>query len=502
LDLFEFAPIGYATLTLEGAIGAVNQAGTRILALRRPAVGLRFASFVAPEQRHRFDRLLADVRSSDLKQVAELRLTVPAGSARQTELTGEDAVQVRLTAAAIHRGEPAVLLAFEDITERKAHEFKLAQTEDRLRDAGRRKDEFLAVLAHELRNPLAPIRNSLFVLGHSRSSSEQIQKAHTIIDRQTTHLARLVDDLLDVTRIARGKIHLQRERVELGGLIRGTVEDQRAGFRASAVDLEIDVESGPIWVDGDPARLVQVLSNLLGNAQKFTPSGGHVLLKARREGDRVVVRVRDTGIGIAPEILPYLFQAFAQGPQTMERSRGGLGLGLAMVKGLVEMHEGSVDLTSDGPGRGTEVIIALPMAAQPIAKITSARATHERHQRVVIIEDSPDGADSLRDALELAGHEVKVAPDGPQGLALVRAFQPDVVVCDIGLPGMNGYEVARLIRAEQAMVRSYLIALSGYAQPEDLQRASGAGFDQHVAKPPSLDHLNRLIAEMPRSATT
>jgi two-component system CheB/CheR fusion protein len=310
-------------------------------------------------------------------------------------------------------------------------------------------------------------------------------------------LTRLIDDLLDVTRITRGKVQLRRERVELGELVRRTMDDHRASFEASGVRLEAHFEPEAFWVDADPARIVQALSNLLCNAEKFTPRDGIVVVSLRRDAERVLLRVRDSGAGIAPEVLEHLFEPFAQAPQTIDRTRGGLGLGLAMVRGLVELHGGRVDIASKGAGRGTEVIVALPLETAPEKRAPSPDAAVINARRILVIEDNQDAADTLRDALALNGHQVQVAYDGQTGLAMAKTLRPEVVICDIGLPGMSGYAVATAFRAEEKLRGTYLVALSGYAQREDIQRAADAGFNRHIAKPPSLDELELVLAAAP-----
>jgi two-component system CheB/CheR fusion protein len=485
-ELFDFAPIGYATLGPNDVVREINHAGALLLGNPRSRlIGRPFTSFVTPRDRPRFASFVTRALASVIKQSGEL------------ELVSNDAqsVYVRLSAITLVRDEPMVMIAFEDITDRKIKEEQLRRTEQALRDGDRRKDEFLGVLSHELRNPLAPIRNGIFLLAQPDVSADQARRTHAIIDRQVTHLTRLIDDLLDVTRIRRGKIQLQTERFELAELVRKALEDQRSSFEHSGVSLEVRIESAPLWVCADGARVTQVLSNLLGNAEKFTPRGGAVTVSLDANGTKAVLRVRDTGAGIAPSILEHLFEPFAQAPQTMDRTRGGLGLGLTMVKGLVELHGGTVNIASAGPGLGTEVTVLLPLDTNPIAKGAVGKRESSHSRRIVVIEDNIDAADTLKDALAFYGHDVRVAYDGAAGLDLARTFQPEVVLCDIGLPGLDGYAVARAFRGDDTLKLTYLVALSGYARPEDLQRASEAGFDRHVAKPPSLETLDRFLSE-------
>jgi PAS domain S-box-containing protein len=387
-------------------------------------------------------------------------------------------------------GRPRRVLGLSvDVTERK-------QLEEARRDADQKSD-FLAMLSHELRNPLMPIRNSLCILERAEPGGELASRAVAVIDRQVSHLSRLVDDLLDVTRIARGKVQLRREPLELGELVRRTAEDHRAAFADGGICFTPRVSTEPMWLNADATRIAQVIGNLLGNAAKFTPRGGSVTLTLDREGGAAVLAVRDDGVGIVPEVLPQIFEPFSQAAQTLDRTRGGLGLGLALVKGFVELHGGAVDATSEGPGRGAEFTIRLPLALTPGERVSESAPHPASSRRILVIEDNVDAADSLKDVLELEGHDVRVAYDGPTGLNVARAFNPRVVLCDIGLPGMSGYQVAQAFHRDPDLRSAVLVALTGYAQAEDRKRASEAGFAFHVAKPPSLDDLDRLIQAAP-----
>ena len=390
------------------------------------------------------------------------------------------------------------MVAIEHERERTSMEEALRAANAQLLEADQRKNDFLAVLSHELRNPLAPIRNSLFVLDRADPQSEQAKRARAIIDRQTGQMARLVDDLLDVTRITHNKIQLQRVPLDLNDLVRSTVEDHRSLLEGKGILVEVSLASERLPVDGDQARLAQIVGNLLHNAAKYTPAGARVTvataaIPSRR---RAGIRVIDTGVGLEPEVLHRLFQPFMQAEATLDRSKGGLGLGLALVKGLVELHGGEVCAHSDGPGKGAEFIVELPLAEDtecPTSPGAGPKVGSRR--RVLIIEDNIDAAQSLREALEFGEHLVEIAHDGPEGLTKARQFRPEVVLCDIGLPGMDGYGVARALRADEGLKHVFLVALSGYALPEDLQRAWAAGFDEHVAKPPSLERLEDLLRE-------
>jgi PAS domain S-box-containing protein len=375
-----------------------------------------------------------------------------------------------------------------DITGRK-------RAEEALREADRRKDEFLGMLSHELRNPLAPIRNSTYILRHARPGSEQAQRAQNVIERQTQHLTRLVDDLLDVTRIARGKIELRRERVDLRDVVRRTAEDHRSVIESRGVTFRVDVPGANVWVDIDQTRLAQAIGNLLQNAAKFTRQGDSVMLSVEFDGTTADIRVEDSGSGIDAELLPRLFTAFVQGERTLARTQGGLGLGLAHVKGIVELHGGTVSAESAGTGHGSQFTIRLPVAGRAVAAQRSLASEPRSFtgRRVLVVDDNVDAAESLAETLKLAGHEVEVAFDGPTAIDKARLNPPDVVLCDIGLPGMSGYEVARRLRASGANGMQ-LIAVTGYAQPEDVKNAVDAGFDGHVAKPCDPEEIERLLS--------
>jgi CheY-like chemotaxis protein/nitrogen-specific signal transduction histidine kinase len=390
-----------------------------------------------------------------------------------------------------------------DITEDRRAAEALRASEAALKEADRRRNDFLAVLSHELRNPLAPIRNSLFLLDRTAPGSEQARRAKAVIDRQVEQLSRLIDDLLDVTRITRGKIRIQRLCFDLAELVRRTAEDHQSIFVGDGLEFQITVGEQPLMVNGDPARIAQAIGNLLCNAAKFTPAGGQVHLALTAEGDLAIIRVRDTGIGISSAVLPRLFHPFEQADSTLDRNLGGLGLGLALVKGLVELHGGNVEAYSNGVHQGTEVIIRLPLENATTTSTMDGHTTHVRtRRRVLVIEDNVDAAETLREALEIGQHIVEVACNGPEGLAKARAFKPDVVVCDIGLPGMDGYQVARAFRADETLRTIHLVALTGYALPEDVVKAQEAGFNQHLAKPPSLEKLATIIASARDPRTT
>lgn len=369
-----------------------------------------------------------------------------------------------------------------------------------VRDADRRKDEFLAMLAHELRNPLAPIRNAAQVLRLIGLTDPVIVTARDTIDRQVTHMVRLIDDLLDVSRLSRGKISLQAEIVDLGPLLANVCDDFRPLLEQAGLQLHVDIVRGPMLVEGDSARLAQVLANILQNASKFTNPGGRVSVRlgVAEENNSAVVQVRDTGIGMEPQMLVKAFDAFSQADRSLDRSRGGLGLGLALVKGLVELHHGTVRAASEGLDRGTTIIMEFPLAANASLRDEPAEreSVVDSQHRILIVEDNRDAANMLRMLLTLKGNAVEVAYEGAEAIKLAEEFCPSVVLCDIGLPGeFNGYSVASAMRQHPTLSSAYLVAVTGYGRAEDREKSHAAGFDAHLTKPVSLKDLMQLLDE-------
>ena len=362
-----------------------------------------------------------------------------------------------------------------------------------LRDRDRRKDEFLAMLAHELRNPLAPIQNALHVL-QLRKDEATVEQVRVMVSRQVGQLTHLVNDLLEASRVTAGKIVLRRELLDLAQLARVVANDHASVVEAAGVELVVHAPETPAWVSGDWTRLTQVVGNLLQNAAKFTPRGGRVTIDVRADGPSAVLSVRDTGIGIEPDLLGRLFTPFTQADQGLARRHGGLGLGLALVKGLTDLHGGTVTAESDGPGQGATFTVRLPRVEEPAAVRGSRPAGPgvSRGLRVLIVEDNPDAAESLRMVLELGGCQVTVANTGPDGVAAAKRVRPQLVLCDIGLPGFSGFEVARRIRAE-ANGSVVLIALTGYGRDEDREEARAAGFNWHFTKPVDFQQLEAVL---------
>jgi signal transduction histidine kinase len=375
---------------------------------------------------------------------------------------------------------------------------KQKELADKLREADRRKDEFLALLAHELRNPLAPVQNAVSVMRLKGTQDSQLLWCYDVIERQADQLKRLVDDLLDVSRITQGKIQLRLEPVDVEAVIAGAVETSAPLINAQHHQLRVNLPDQPLSVQGDASRLTQVVANLLNNAAKYQNENGVIELTARREGDDAVIVVRDRGIGLSPEMLSEAFELFAQGERTPDRAQGGLGIGLSLVKKLVELHGGTVRAASDGPGHGAEFVIRLPRlhdGTQPAAESAAhhAAAPGPHRHNILVVDDNVDAAESLGMLLTLDGHDVTIVHDGVQALDTALRDRPDVVLLDIGLPGMDGYEVCRRLRSE-GFGGTRIIAMTGYGQDKDRQRAMEAGFDEHTVKPVEFGKLKAILA--------
>jgi signal transduction histidine kinase/ActR/RegA family two-component response regulator len=379
-----------------------------------------------------------------------------------------------------------------DITERK-------EVEEALKDADRRKDEFLAMLAHELRNPLAPITNAVHLMRRARIEDPLLQQASAMIDRQASRLARLVDDLLEVSRITTGRIQLHLERIDLGGVIERALESTRAIIEQHGHALTVAKPSTPVWLYADAARLEQVLVNLLNNAAKYTNDGGRIEVEAHVEGRHATVSVRDTGVGIEPELLPRIFDLFTQAERTLDRSQGGLGIGLCLVQRLVTMHGGAVEARSV-LGQGSEFLVRLPtlqseQVAHSSMSVDSSSRQTRGSLRVLIVDDNVDAAQSLGMLLEASGHEIHLAHGGLDAIEAVRAHRPQVVLLDIGLPQIDGYEAAKRLRALYPREAITVVAMTGYGQAADRERSRAAGFDHHLVKPADYAEVERILAQ-------
>ena len=434
-----------------------------------------------------------------------LREGTVVGLANHTILIAKDATEHAIDDTAAPIREPGgqvkgVVLIFHDVGDRRRLERELHARAERLAENDRRKDEFLAMLAHELRNPLASINNAAQLFG-KLETEEDLEWAKDVVQRQVRHLARLIDDLLDVSRISRGKISLRKEPLSLSPIVSSAVEAVRPLLEERKHELSVSLTNGGLRLDADPLRFEQILVNLLTNAAKYTDAGGRISLSAHHEGSDIVITVRDTGMGITPELLPRVFDLFAQGDRTMARSEGGLGIGLTLVQKLAEMHGGTVTAASDGLDRGSEFTVRLPALVEPAAQKTSPRAALPRvalqSSRVLVVDDNIDTATALARLLRLLGHDVLSAHDGPTALEAARTHRPEIVLLDIGLPGMDGYEVVRRLRTEECCQHSLIIAASGYGQDEDRRRSREAGFDHHLVKPVDFDDLINLLAPRP-----
>lgn len=411
-------------------------------------------------------------------------------------------LEAELSQARVLAREHARLEAqVEQLREANEHLVMATVSAQSLRDlaeaTNRRQTEFLAMLAHELRNPLAPLSMSASLLQNLGGGSSKLAHVAGVVRRQVDHMAHLLDDLLDAARISSGKITLSVRPLALAGALDQAMETVAPRMRERGQSLVVELPAEPLVIEGDPVRLTQVFANLLGNASKYTGEGGRIVLRAWRADDEVVVQVIDNGAGIAPEILPQVFDLFMQGPRSLARSEGGLGIGLNVVRNLVGMHGGSVTADSAGEGQGSTFTVRLPFsgAAAPVSEIPAGPSAAGGACRILLVEDNVDACDTLRTLLELAGHDVAVAYDGRAGLAAAQARRPDILICDIGLPGMDGLEIVARLRQEQPDAAPFAIALSGYGQSEDRERAMEAGFDRYLVKPVTPDLLLELVGE-------
>jgi len=382
-----------------------------------------------------------------------------------------------------------------DYARLRLSEERLARQAEDLAAADRRKDEFLAVLGHELRNPLAPLQNALELLALGGSDASILVRTRALMERQLHHLVRLVDDLLDVARIRSGKIVLELEPVQLASMIASAVELARPHIDSRRHQLDVYLPEEPVWIHADRTRLPQLLANLLNNAAKYSSDGGHITIRAGSVAGLAEVRVRDTGIGMTPEALANVFELFAQAAGPEHAVQGGLGVGLSLARSIAELHGGSLRASSDGPGRGSEFLLRLPVT-EPPAVTRDAREDAARRsggRRILVVDDNVDAADSLGIMLSYSGHEVRVAYSGRDALGVAEEFAPEAIILDLGMPGMDGYAVARAVRADARLHTTRLIALSGYGQHEDRRRTAEAGFDEHLVKPVVFETLSAAL---------
>jgi two-component system, sensor histidine kinase len=441
----------------------------------------------------RCNRAMSDL-AIDEGRARDLIALTRAAVAVEVEITGRF---WRATLDPIPGGSTAVL-TLVDLTERRQLEQELGARARALAEADQRKDDYLAMLAHELRNPIGAISMANYLLDQISARTPEAIRLRRTVSRQAKHLARLVDDLLDVSRLTHDRVDLRRTRVDLRVSIEDGVKAVATRMSAARHVLQVTLPSQPVWVLADPTRLEQIVANLLDNAAKYTEPGGHVTLSLECANGCASLRVCDSGLGISSEALPHVFDLFAQGPTSIDRSRGGLGIGLTVVRKLAEMHGGSVTASSAGPGQGSEFVVKLPLLLEETAGLVSAGSTLPpvcgRSRRILVIDDNEDARQAMRTLLEMWGHAVDVAADGPEGLAKALAEPPDVALVDIGLPGLDGYSLAERVRAEEREGRMLLVAVTGYGSACDRARALAAGFDAHMVKPVDPAALSRLLA--------
>lgn len=474
-NLVEEMQEGAAILTADGHITYCNRQLADLLAVAlEDIIGNPFVRFLASADLPAFNALLAS-------GCGKLRVRLRAVTGREID------VYLALSTSRTD-GTERRHLVITDLSEL----IDAQSGRDRAEQESQAKDELMAMLAHELRNPLSAITAAVQVLGATAHESETAVRARSIISRQAQHLSRLVDDLLDAGRVVTGKIPLHKRTVDLGELVRRAVAN--LGERHGAHILDLSVEA--VWIDGDVIRLEQVVSNLVGNALKYTPQGGSVIVTVRAEGEEAVLRVADNGLGISSDLLPRVFDLFVQGERTLDRAQGGLGIGLTLARQLVALHQGTVSAYSEGPGCGSTFVVRLPRAPAPggATLAPSDETPMCSARRVLLIEDNRDAREMFRMMLELAGHEVLEAEEGVTGLDMLRSMRPDVAVIDVGLPGLNGYEVARRFRADPGGGKgALLVALTGYGTTEARERSRQAGFDHHLTKPVDPETLQRLV---------
>ncbi|MDB4933639.1 MAG: rcsC [Labilithrix sp.] len=485
----EAAEVGTWHVDLKTGLDARDASMNRLLGLE-PIESTQpnedFFARVHEDDRARASALFEAAVAGAGRYEVEMRIRRPSGEVRWVRDVG----RIRCGPD----GQPVYATgAMTDITEQR-------DAEEALRNADRRKDEFLATLAHELRNPLAPIRSGLDVLKRARDEATR-RRAEQTIERQLGHMVRLVDDLLDVSRISRGQVELQRTRLALSAVIETAVETSRPSIEEGKHSLTVAMSEEPFWVDGDLTRLAQVVANLLNNAAKYTPEGGRIELDVHAERGDAVIRVTDTGTGIDAQALPRVFELFTRGALHQGRAQGGLGIGLSLVRDLVKMHGGTVAAESPGVGHGSTFKVRLPLAApvRPVESSAGAAARDDARddattRRILVVDDNVDAAEMLAAMLDLRGHGTRVAHDGPDALVAAREVHPDVIFLDIGLPGMDGYEVARQLRADPAFAVTVLVALTGWGTEDDKRRAHEAGFDVHLTKPVAVDAVDAVVA--------
>ena len=489
--IVEYSEDAIVSKTLDGRIKSWNAGAERIFGYTpHEAIG-QSIKLIVPNELHDEERqILERIRNGErIEHFDTTRLTKDGRR-----------ISISLTVSPVRDARGVIVGASKiarDISDRKRVETQLLKTEEALRDADRRKDEFMALLAHELRNLLAPIRYATVAARKSEPLGAQQSNAMAVIERQAAHMSRLLDDLLDVSRITHGTLDLKRSVTELTVVIGSAIEAARPILDAKQHTLELKLPKQAVRLNGDPVRLSQVFSNLLINAAKYTHSGGHIEIRAEQISDAIVVTVRDNGIGISSEMLPKIFKMFTQDPEVLGSAEGGLGIGLALVQGIVSLHDGHIKAMSNGAGTGSEFIVHLPIG------VLSGSETHPIYDivapagstglRVLIVDDNKDVADTCSALVEFSGHQVKTAYTGRQALELAAAFVPNVILADISLPDIDGYKLARQIRANPWGRAVVLIAITGWGHDEDKRRALQAGFDDHLTKPIAAEMLEALL---------
>jgi len=496
-DLFDLAPVGYFTLSEQGLILELNLTAAGLLgAGRSDLVKKPLTRFILSEDQDIYYRHRKQLFETGTPQAYDLRM-LRADAVRFW-------ARLETTEAQDADGAHVCRAVMSDITARK-------QAEEELAELDRRKDQFLAMLSHELRNPLAPILNSVQLLQLQKGQNSVQQKALAIIERQVGQLTHLVGDLLEVSRAITGRIQLCQEQVAVSSIVERALETARPLIDQRKHELTVSLPPDPIWLYADASRLEQVVTNLLTNAAKYTKEGGHIWLSAQQDGDKAVLRVRDTGLGIAPAFLPHVFDLFTQAERSSDRSQGGLGIGLTLAKRLVEMHGGTIGVSST-LGQGSEFVVSLVVCSPgtisgrvpacgwqpPPTEITKPT---ESALRVLVVDDNLDAANALKMLVEEAGHLVRMAYTGPTALAAALDYRPDVMLLDIGLPELDGLEVAKRIRQEPLLRDIVLVAVTGYRQAADRQRMLEAGFDHYLVKPADFEKVRQILAEVTEKAT-
>ena len=512
--LFETLNEGALTVGADGTILYSNHQFADLIGRElQKVLGVPFREFVARTDTEVFRMLLEQGLQRSSK--GELRLVRPSGAtvpvlisfnALRIEPVGTTCTVVVADLTELKRVQAALAEVNDALEERVEQRTAALQAEvmerkrlaEKLEEANHRKNEFLAMLGHELRNPLAPVMNAVEMIRLRAGDNPEVERARIVIERQVSHMARLVDDLLDVSRITRGVVELRREPVNLTAIVESALNSCRTMFEISRHELTASLPVEPCWIEGDVTRLEQVVVNLISNATKYTPPGGHIWVGLEREGDWTELCVRDNGRGIPAEKLPHIFELFMQVDTTIDRSMGGLGIGLTVVRNLVQLHGGKVTASSKGTDQGSEFIVRLPLlprAQTEAIALPSSACSDTARLRVLIVEDNVDSAETLAELIEIWGHEVRIVHHGAAAMAVAAEFLPEVVLLDIGLPGISGYEVAGMLRQQPDLEETLLVALTGYGQEDDRRKAMSAGFDLHLTKPVNPDQLQRILAQ-------